>query len=143
MKNILLAIDFDGKEQLLIDKANEFAQLTGAKIWLLHIAMPDPEFVGYEVGPQYIRDSRAKELRKEHRLLQSYADLLKLKGTQAEGLLIEGATIEMILAESKKLKVDLIIMGHEEHGIIYQMFIGSIALQMIKKSKIPLLIVPV
>jgi len=142
MKNILVTIDFEDKIELLINKAYQLAEKFNSKIWLMHVAAPDPHFVGYEVGPQYIRDSRANELRKEHRLLQAYNNILKEKGCDTEGLLIQGPTIEMIIFESKKLNIDLIIAGHHEHGFFYNAFVGSTSTEIIKKSKIPVLIVP-
>lgn len=142
MKNILVAIDFNKNEKLLIDKAFQLAESFNSKLWLMHIAAPDPDFVGYDVGPQYIRDSRASELREEHKQLQEYANTLKKKGVDAEGLLVQGATIEMIIEESKKLNVDLIIAGHLDHGFFYNAFTGSVSANIIKKSKIPVLIVP-
>jgi len=142
MKNLLVTIDFDIKTTLLIDKAYEFAKVFDSKIWLVHIAAPDPDFVGYEVGPQYIRDSRAHELREEHRQLQNYAKELNEKEVEAEGLLIQGATIEMIIQESKKLHIDLIIAGHHKHNFLYNAFIGSVSREIIEISKIPILIIP-
>ncbi len=142
MKNILVTIDFVNNEKQLIDKAFQLAEKFKAKLWLLHIASPDPDFIGYDVGPQYIRDSRAEELRKEHKLLQEYTAVLKKKGVDSEGLLVQGATIEMIIEESKKLNVDLIIAGHHERGFFYNAFVGSVSAKIIKKSKIPVLIIP-
>ncbi len=142
MKNILVTIDFNKNEQLLVDKAFQLAEKFDSKIWLIHIAAPDPDFIGYSVGPQYIRDSRASELRKEHRQLQAYTKKLKEKGVNAEGLLIQGATIEIIMEEAKKLNVDIIIAGHHEHNFLYKAFIGSVSGQIVKKSRIPVLLVP-
>ncbi|MBU2939977.1 universal stress protein [Lacinutrix sp. C3R15] len=142
MKNILVTIDFRSSEQLLVAKAFELAEKFDSKIWLIHIAAPDPDFVGLGVGPQNIRDSRATELRKEHQQLQEYTDTLKNKGIAAEGLLVQGATIEMIMEKAKKLQIDLIIAGHQEHNFLYNAFIGSVSREIVKKSKIPVLIVP-
>lgn len=142
MENILVTIDFNDSEKLLIDKAFQLAKAFGSKVWLLHIADPEPDFVGYKVGPQYIRDSVASELRNEHRRIQEYTVKLKEKGIEAEGLLIQGATIEMILEESKKLHVDLIIAGHHERGFLFNAMVGSVSANIMNKSKIPVLIVP-
>ena len=142
MKNILVTINFEKNEKLLIDKAFQLAESFNSKLWLIHIAAPDPDFVGYKVGPQYIRDIRATELRKEHRLLQEYSSGLKQKGVDSEALLVQGPTIEMIMEESKKLNIDLIITGHHEHDFFYKAFVGSVSSQIIKKSKIPVLIIP-
>ncbi len=142
MKNILVSVNFEEKFSRLIDMASELAEMSGAKVWILHVAAPDPDFVGYEVGPQYIRDVRADDLREEHRLLQKFISLMKANGIDAEGLLIQGATTEMILAESERLKTDLVIIGHHDHGILYETFVGSNAKNIINKSKIPVMIVP-
>lgn len=142
MKNILVSIDFNEQEDFLMDKAYELAKAFDSKIWLVHIAAPDPDFVGYDVGPQYIRDTRADDLRAEHKLLQDYAQILEDKGVRAEGLLVQGATVEMLLKEAKKLSTDLIITGHHDHNFIYKAFIGSISDEIIKDSKIPVLMVP-
>ena len=142
MKNILVSIDFDIKTTLLIDKAYELAKAFDSKIWLIHIAAPDPDFVGYQVGPQYIRDSRAHELREEHRQLQEFTKELANKNINAEGLLIQGATIEMIIQESKKLNIDLIITGHHKHNFLYKAFVSSVTREIIELSKIPILIIP-
>jgi len=142
MKNILVTLDFERNEHLLIDKAFQFAKPFDSKIWLMHIAAPEPDFVGYNDNPQFMRDSRASELTKEHKLLQEYSNNLKKKGASAEGLLIQGPTIEMIMEKAKKLNIDLIIAGHHERSFLYRAFIGSVSRKIVKKSKIPVLIVP-
>lgn len=142
MKNILVTVDFEEQVELLMDKAFELAQAFDSKIWLMHVAAPDPDFVSYSVGPQYIRDFRAEDLKKEHRQLQAYVNDLQKKGVEAEGLLIQGATTELIINESTKLDVDLIMTGHHDRSFFYNALFGSVSAQIIKKSKIPVLIVP-
>ena len=142
MKNILATIEFPVNEKLVMDKAFEIAKAFTAKIWLLHVVSPEPEFVGFGVGPQYVRDARAKELKKEHRIINQYTDELKSKGVDAEGLLIRGSTIEMIMHEAEKLEIDLIVTGHHDHNFVYKAFYGSVASGVINKTKIPLLLVP-
>jgi nucleotide-binding universal stress UspA family protein len=142
MKNILVAVELDQFDEQIIEKATQFAMAFNSRLWLVHIAAPEPDFVGYDVGPQYIRDSRAEELKNEHKALQELGSSLKHKGINAEGLLIQGATIEMIIEESEKLEVDLIITGHHERSFLYKALRGSVSAQIIKLSKIPILIVP-
>ncbi len=142
MKNILVTVDFDIHTDILLDQAMDLARAFDSKIWLMHIASPDPEFVGYGVGPQYIRDFRASELRDEHIFLHKKSKEIKLQGIESEGLLIQGPTIEMIISESKKLSIDLIIAGHHDHGFLYNAFVGSVSSELIKQSKIPVLIIP-
>ena len=143
MKNILVSIDLEKDSGILIKKATELALKFNSKVWILHVAAPDPDFVGYTVGPQYIRDIRAGELRKEHKMIGRYSDGLKKKGIKAEGLLIAGATVEMILHEIEKLKITLLVIGHHQHSLLYKIFAGNNTdLEIAKRSKIPVLIVP-
>ncbi|QDO92619.1 universal stress protein [Formosa sediminum] len=143
MKNILVTIDFNGKEQQVLNKAFDMAVAFKSKLWIMHIAAPDPDFVGYGVGPQEVRDSRAKELKIEHEKLQDYASKMKARHVDAGGLLVEGATIKTIITEAEKLNADMIISGHENHGFFYKAILGSTAKQLIEASTIPVLIVPI
>lgn len=142
MKNILVPIDFTDNTKLLINKAVEIAEKFDSKIWIIHIAAPEPDFVGYGVGPQYIRHNRAEELKEEHVMVQKIADELKTKGLNAEALLIQGPTVDSILEEAKQLNIDLIVMGANEHGFLHQLWFGDTTADVFKNTKVPLLVVP-
>lgn len=142
MKNILLALDLKPSDQQLIMQAKSLASKFKSKIWIIHITAPEPDFVGYEVGPEYIRQSRADELRAEHKHLHKIMDDFRQASIDAEGLLIQGPTVEMIEKEVEKLNIDLLIIGSHRHGFLYETFVGHTSIKMIKKLSIPILIVP-
>jgi len=142
MKNILVAIDFSPITHRLVDKASIFAEKFDAKLWLVHIAAPDPTFVGFDVGPQYIRDSKAEVLRTERRELQDFAKKLKERGLKAEALLIQGPTADTLVEEAHKLQADLIVLGTEDHGAIFKVIFGSVWEDVVKQSNVPVLLVP-
>lgn len=142
MKNILVSIDFDDLTAKLIDHALKLAEKKETMIWLLHVAAPDPDFVGYEVGPQYVRDSRADKLKDEMAKLSEQADRIADMGYRSDGILIQGATPEAIVSESEKLNIDLIIVGRQKHNFMYTLWFGSTPDELIKRSKIPVLVIP-
>ncbi len=142
MKNLLVALDIKPTDSALLDQAIALAEKFGSKIWLVHVAPTDPDFVGFEMGPKYVRDFVAEELRTEHRQLQSYTSQIQEKGIQAEGLLIQGTTVEMIEAEVQKLHIDLLIVGSHKHGLLYEIFVGHTASKIIREISIPVLIIP-
>ncbi len=142
MKNFLVALDMKPSDALLLDQASFLAEKCGAKIWMVHVASPDPDFVGFEMGPKYIRDFVADELRAEHRQLQGYAETLQSRSLEAEGLLIQGPTIDMIEAEIQKLNIDLLVLGSHKHSFLYETFIGTTAMKIIREISIPMMIVP-
>jgi nucleotide-binding universal stress UspA family protein len=142
MKNILVTIDFEKETSVLVEKASELATKFNSKIWLIHVAAPDPDFVGYEAGPQNEIDFRADELENERKEIEQYVRQLKEIGVDAEGLLVKGPTVETILKKIEKLDIDLVVIGHHKHGLFYKTFVGNTDSALINKSKIPVLLVP-
>lgn len=145
MKNILVPLELadDKIDQRLISAAIDLALPFEAKCWIIHIAPPNPEFVGYEVGPQYIRDELAEEYRDEHRKIQLYTEQVKAKTLSSEGLMIQGATAEMIETEIEKLKIDLVILGNRKYSFLEVLFKGSLKDELIESLKIPIFLVPI
>ena len=142
MKNILVTIDFEKEANHLVDQAIQLAKQFGSKIWLLHVAAPDPDFVGYAAGPQNEIDFRTDELRKEQEIIQKFVSQLKEVGIAAEGLLVKGPTVETILRKIENLDIDLVIIGHHNHNLFYKTFVGNTDAALVNKSKIPVLLVP-
>jgi nucleotide-binding universal stress UspA family protein len=143
VNTILVAVDLRPTDDELIKHALEVADKFKSKIWVVHIAAPAPDFVGYRVGPTYIREMRAEELRKEHKELQLLASQLKEKSVDAEALLIQGPTVSMLIEEVKKLNVNLLIMGSHKRGFLFDLLVGpTSSVKVIKEIPIPVLIVP-
>jgi nucleotide-binding universal stress UspA family protein len=142
MKNIIVAVDIENKEERLVDKGIEMAKAFNAKLWIIHASAPDPDFVSYEAGPQSVRDERAKTLFTENAILNDYSDLAQKKGIKAAGLLIQGPTIELLLDECKKLNADLLIIGHRKQGFLQRIIRGSVAGGILENTRIPLMIIP-
>ena len=136
IKNILVAVDFNEAVGEMLTYAEHFAEKFEAKVWLVHVAEADPDFVGYEVGPQYIRDTKAEEFRQ---LCDSFIQ----NNIDSEALLIQGSTVETILEEAKKLNTDMLIVGTHKHGFFYNLFAESVAMEILKQSKIPVFTVPI
>lgn len=112
------------------------------KITLLHAAEPNPAFVGYEAGPDVVREQIANEYKREHKEIQNYAKALRKKGFDAKALLVRGKTVKTILETAAKEKADMIVMGSHGHSAAYQILVGSISEGVLHKSKIPVLFVP-
>lgn len=142
IRNILIAVDFGDADKNLLAMGGQMALKFGAAVWVVHIAMPDPDFVGYEPGPQYIRDLRAKDLRKEHHTLKEYADTFKKANITAEALLVQGMQGEAVLDEIKKLNIDLFIMGAHKHGFFHRLLSDNDPSLLAVKSKVPVLLIP-
>jgi len=141
-ENILVPIDFSDVTDAVIAKAAHLAKALSAKIWLIHTAIPEPDFVGYEVGPEYIRDSAARHLREEHQVLGQYQDKLRADGVEVTAMLVPGEAIEKILQEAVSLEADWIVLGSHGHGALYNLLAGSVCQGVLSKATCPVVIVP-
>lgn len=142
MKTILAAIDFSDVTEAVLDHATALAGAFGAKVYVVHVAAPEPTFVTYAPGPQHERDFRADELRDEHRKIQDLAAAMQAKKIDAEALLVPGETINKLLEEADHLDADIIVMGSHGHGALYELLVGSVTDGILRKAKRPVTIVP-
>lgn len=142
VKRLLAALDFSDVTEQVLDQAAALADAFSAELTLLHVAAPDPDFVGYEAGPDTVRDTRAGELRGEHRKLQEFADGLRERGIPTRALLIQGPTIEKILDEAARTAAGTIVIGSHGHGALRRVLLGSVSEGVVRGATCPVHVVP-
>jgi len=141
--SILVAVDLSPASEKVVEAAGRIAKLNGAAVYILHAAEPEPDFVGYDAGPEVVRTQVAQELRREHRDVQALAENLRDDGIDATALLVRGPTVETTLKEAESLKAELIVLGSHGHGAVYDVLVGSYSAGIIRRSKLPVLVVPI
>ncbi len=131
------------------------AKTTGADIHILHVL----EKLSSEARmtlEAYVMDVQDRKRMLENRHSQAQARIqqdqdafwaalpeedqdakLKIKSVNV----IESFPAEAILKLSRKLEVDLIVMGTHEKGVV-ETFLGSVAKSVLSRSRIPVLVVP-
>ena len=140
---VLVAIDLSGATARVIQVTERISKAMAGEVRVLHVAEAEPDFVGYDAGPEVVRDQVAKEYRDEHRGVQAHAESLRQAGIEASALLIRGPIIETILNEAQRFEADLLIVGSHGFGAMYDLLVGSSSRGVLKRSKIPVLVVPV
>jgi nucleotide-binding universal stress UspA family protein len=140
--NFLVAVDLSESTETVIRKFMELAKAVTAKVWLIHVADPEPTFVGYDAGPQYIRDAVAEKFRHEHSSIQALANRLRAEGLDATALLVQGPTVETIAKEAAKLDADMIIAGSHGKGSVQRLLLGSVSEGLLRHAHCPILIIP-
>jgi nucleotide-binding universal stress UspA family protein len=141
MKTILVPIDFSDVTERVIATAREYADALKAKVILLHVTEPEPDFVGFEPGPMAIRQAVARDFKAEHQKLD------ELKSTFSPdhhvlALHIQGPLVDKILSQATEHHADLIVMGSHGHGALFELFVGSVTSGVLKNSACPVLVVP-
>ncbi len=146
---ILVGIDLSESTEMIVKKVEDIAKALQAQVWLLHVAEPDPDFVGFDnpqVGlnadPEPVRDTLARQFHNEHNQIQTIADRLRKSDLDTTALLVQGATVEVILKEASELDVDMIVVGSHGRGAMYHLVVGSTSEGIIHGSERPVLVVP-
>lgn len=142
MKTIFVPIDFSSVTAVVIEQAAQLATAFAAKVWLLHVAPPEPDFVGYEDGPKTVRDQVAHEMQASHSRVQDEANTLRARGIDATALQVQGPTIETILQEAERLHADVIVLGSHGHGALHRALLGSVSEGVLHGATCPVLILP-
>jgi len=142
MHTILTAVDLTAATDAVIDQTRQFAKAFGSRVYLLHVEAPDADFVGYDVGPQAVRDDIAHTIAADHHTLQDLADSLRPDAPHVEPLIIQGPTVQKIHDEARRLEADLLIVGAHTHGPLYTLVHGQTTEAILKHAPCPVLVVP-
>ena len=142
MTNIVVAIDFSDITPRLVDEAARLAKCYDARIYAIHVAAPDPDFVGYNVGPTQERQFRASTLHKEKSQLEQISEELRSSGIDTVPLLVQGETARLLLKEAGRLHANTLIMGTHGKGLAMTALLGSTSHEIMRHITCPVLLVP-
>jgi nucleotide-binding universal stress UspA family protein len=110
-KRVMLCYDGTEVGRRALKRGAELAILVGARVYVLSIipdGMADAAVIAGAAGHACIVD----EVGGYRQLLDQSIGWLKERGVAAEGYLASGNVIEQIIAFSKRLNIDLIVLGH-------------------------------
>lgn len=137
---VLVAVDFSPVSDQTIAAVRRVCAANQLSVVLLHVTEPDPSFVGWDAGPEVVRDQVASGFRREKQQVEQLAAALREDGIDALGLAVQGPTVATILAEAARIGADLIAVGSHGHGATYDLAVGSISAGVIRASSIPVLV---
>jgi nucleotide-binding universal stress UspA family protein len=142
MRTVLACVDLSAGTEAVLVCARSLG-LPNGHVIVLHVADPEPDFIGYDVGPQSTRDAVANRLRDEHRRVQDLADSLASPGLTVTPLTVQGAVIERILEHAARLAVGLIVIGSKHRSTLADLIVGSALRGVLNAATIPVVVVPV
>jgi nucleotide-binding universal stress UspA family protein len=141
MKTILALTDYSKVSLNAVRYAADLAMSAKAKLVLLHVynlPLPTADAPLMAIAPEVLE----KDNRKRIEQLQ-YDIIEKVKGViPIESVVHSGFCTEQILRTAKEKKADLIVIGTTGEGEIMQAFVGSTTSSVMKKSQVPVLVIP-
>ncbi|WP_071145259.1 universal stress protein [Bacteroides ihuae] len=141
-EKILIALDYDETSQKVAEQGFAMAKAMNAKIILLHVVFEQPI---YYSSYMYMRELRVDVKDDFKKIAQEFLDKTKknLGDESIETILNEGEIAETILNTAKEMEVDIIVMGSHSRKWLENIILGSDAEDVLKKTTIPLFIIPV
>ena len=144
--DVMASVDFSDQTDQIISEGMGLARASGGALHLVHIAAGEPILAGYdkeEINP-FTRQVRAGELTDEHRRLRELADdLTAATGIDVRAVVLLGPTAQTLLEATHQLDVGHIVLGTHGHGGLHHLLVGSVAEEVVRRSHIPVLLVPV
>lgn len=142
MKTILVPVDFSDVTSRVVETARSMAKAFEARLVLLHVSEPEPDFIGFEPGPMAVRTAVARDFKKEHKKLEDLSAAVAAEGCLALALHIQGPLVDKILDESLSQHADAIVMGSHGHGALFEFLVGSVTSGVLRGAKVPVIVVP-
>lgn len=139
LKKILWATDFSEESQEALLHAQAFKKTFKTELIALHVA-PDFSPALYDTASVIRGELTNRVAAFKKRAEQQLAQLKKSKNISFKTIIKEGNASKMIIQTAEEEEVDLIIMGRKGQSAIEKFFIGSIANQVLRNSRVPVLL---
>ncbi|MEW6999286.1 universal stress protein [Colwelliaceae bacterium BS250] len=138
---ILVAIDLSAVSASVINVVPELAKIEDV-IHLLYVSEPNPEFVGFDIGPSSVNQQIDQEFKQQQRQLHKYAQTLEKQGYSVQIRQANGVIVNEIIDSAQKIDAKMIILGRHGHSAVYNVLVGSVAAAVLKHSPLPVVLVP-
>jgi len=154
IRKILYSTDLSPGSYAALEQALYIAKKTGAEIIILHLVeklSDDARFTlqtyltdsnsRYEILRQRIKHAQQRLEASQEDFWQKHSDEQEARQQIKAIHIAEAYPAEAILKVSQDKEVDLIVMGTHEKGMMHT-FLGSVAKNVLSRSHIPMLVVP-
>jgi nucleotide-binding universal stress UspA family protein len=142
MKTIVTLVDFSDVAFKMLRHAHDLALAFDSQVILLHVVPQEPVVVGFGIAPTIMSAPSEDLVAVDTERLTELQESLAKFGVKATTRQLQGSTIDAVLDECQRLNADLIIVGSHKHGALYNLFVGSVTADVLKRTHCPVLVVP-
>jgi nucleotide-binding universal stress UspA family protein len=152
MKKILIALDYNPTAQHILEAGYELARSMGAEVIMMHVVADYTYYSSLDYSPilgfDQFSNLGAMQLDSVTQLenaANEYLEHLKAQfgNPSIKTLIKDGDAGEGIVEASDNLGVDVVVLGSHSRRGLDKILMGSVAEKVLRKSKIPLYIIPV
>ena len=140
LKNIMLATDFSDVADRALEYAVSIARRFDSKLYVTHIIPPD-SYAMVPPDPVITAPPLGEFRRRVMRNMEEMPRSGRLIGVSHQTIVKEGVLWPAIDALIKEHNVDLLVLGTHGLGAVVKMLIGSVAEEIFRQARIPVLTV--
>ncbi|MGB9907712.1 MAG: universal stress protein [Candidatus Saccharicenans sp.] len=142
IKSILWATDFSGESLTALAYANYLAGRFGAGLKALHV-VPDFAPALYETRGVVVAELMEKQEKSREQALKKLQRLSEKNAIKFSKIIVETGSAGRKIAEvAEKEKCQLIAIGRKGLSALEKILLGSVANQVLRRSRVPVLVVP-
>jgi nucleotide-binding universal stress UspA family protein len=151
LKKIMIATDGSDCSMLAANKGIELARLSGGTVYAVHVVptayffpMDGDYFSSMGVNPYWdsMYEVMYEALRKQgQRIVNSVKGLGEAKGINVEPVLLEGHPADELIRYAEVEGMDIVIMGTLGKTGLDRLLLGSVAENLVRHSKVPVMVV--
>jgi len=143
MMKLLVAVDLSRASSYVIEAVHRVALATDAEVCVLHTIIPLPGVAGPEFNPVTEHQELSERYLDERDQLNELVTQLVDADVTASALMAQGDPVKTILKQAERLDAELIVVGSHGHGMVFDALMGSVSAGILRKSTIPVLVVPI
>jgi nucleotide-binding universal stress UspA family protein len=143
MMKLLVAVDLSRASGYVTEAVHRVALATDAEVYVLHTIIPLPGVAGPEFNPVTEQQELSERYLDERDQLNELVTQLVEADVNATALMAQGDPVKTILKQAERLDAELIVVGSHGHGMVFDALMGSVSAGILRKSTIPVLVVPI
>ncbi|OGL13920.1 MAG: hypothetical protein A3F92_02750 [Candidatus Rokubacteria bacterium RIFCSPLOWO2_12_FULL_71_22] len=141
-RRVLYATDFSKASTPAFARALEVARKDRARLALVHVLMPPAMFLeDSALSARTLREMREQARRGAEDRLAPLLARARRRGVRAAAVVREGLPADEIVAEARRRRADLIVVGTHGWSTLRRFFLGSVAARVVTLARCPVLTV--
>lgn len=137
-KRIVIATDGSSRVRKAVEAGINIAKLSGAKLYVVYVVVPTTHTIrnfGWEkTAMEHFRDEGKRAIR-------FVEDAAKAEDLEVIPVLLEGQPADEIIKFAKQNDIEMIVMGTLGKTGLDRFLLGSVAENVVRHSKVPVLVV--
>jgi nucleotide-binding universal stress UspA family protein len=141
---LLCCVDFAPHCDRVVAEAVSLARPAAGEVVLLHAARAEEPLTSGGVAPPGTHPIPPPDIAERRTKLEAKVASVQGQGVDVRGVLvIDEDPAEAVLREAEALHATHVVLGSHGHAMVFELLVGSFTQAILRRSKVPVLVVPV